>query len=127
MSRMSDMADLAAVKNLSSDTQHVDRIVVERPLRMPGYHGRRFENLVELQNRRVRVGLRRKYDIGGFFVLIEVADSDYRFVGAYHGNHGHLATPQLVGRPRESSSASRFSAGASGFFILSQSGDRPER
>jgi hypothetical protein len=34
--------------------------------------------------------------------------------------HRHLAFPQ-------SSSASRFTAGASGFFILSQSGERPER
>jgi hypothetical protein len=34
--------------------------------------------------------------------------------------HRHWPFPQ-------SSSASRFTAGASGFFILSQSGDRPER
>jgi hypothetical protein len=34
--------------------------------------------------------------------------------------HRHRSLPQ-------SSSASRFTAGASGFFILSQSGDRPDR
>jgi hypothetical protein len=35
-------------------------------------------------------------------------------------SHRHLPLPH-------SSSASRFTAGAAGFFILSQSGERPER
>jgi hypothetical protein len=34
---------------------------------------------------------------------------------------------QLHRRCLQSSSASRFTAGAAGFFILSQSGERPER
>jgi hypothetical protein len=32
----------------------------------------------------------------------------------------------VISSPPQSSSASRFTAGASGFFILSQSGERPE-
>jgi hypothetical protein len=39
---------------------------------------------------------------------------------ALRGGHRHFSLPQ-------SSSTSRFTAGASGFFILSQSGERPER
>jgi hypothetical protein len=35
-------------------------------------------------------------------------------------DHRHLALPQF-------SSASRFTAGAAGFFIFNQSGERPER
>jgi hypothetical protein len=39
---------------------------------------------------------------------------------ALRGGHRHFSLPQ-------SSSASRFTAGASGFFDFSQSGERPER
>jgi hypothetical protein len=35
--------------------------------------------------------------------------------------------PAAMAHRPQSSSASRFTAGASGFFILSQSGERPER
>jgi hypothetical protein len=77
------------------------------PLRRPeGYHGRRFENLVELQNRRVRVGLRRKYDIGGFFVLIEVADSIIGLSALTMATTLILLLLNWLDVPRESSSAS---------------------
>jgi|SRR6516165_4137140 len=44
------------------------------------------------------------------------------------GCDGLLGVPRDLHRSRpQSSSASRFTAGAAGFFILSQSGERPER
>jgi hypothetical protein len=48
-------------------------------------------------------------------------DDNQKELGLIHAvSHSILQLPQ-------SSSASRFTAGASGFFILSQSGERPER
>src|SRR5262245_34306677 len=49
----------------------------------------------------------------------------FRFVCYRHGAFPHRMG-RLVYRP-QSSSASRFTAGAFAFFILSQSGERPER